>query len=236
MSKVIFLIAIVIAVVVGAVYFSSQAPQQDYNQIDIAPKVTAPQISAPVSTTQENNCDSSYPDVCIPSYPPDLDCGEIEYSNFRVTGSDQHGFDGDNDGIGCESSSYKPTTQSSSQDCSGNARCITGIVTKVTDGDTIKVGEESIRFALTSAPELNEVGGSESKDFINSICPVGSTAIVDEDDGQTQGTWNRIIGVIYCNGLNLNEELMSSGYGYILSEHCEASEFSSHVWIQKYGC
>jgi len=48
-------------------------------------------------------CDSSYPDVCIPLYPPDLDCGEIGYSNFRVSGSDPHGFDRDKDGIGCES-------------------------------------------------------------------------------------------------------------------------------------
>jgi len=51
----------------------------------------------------QNNCDPSYPDVCITSYPPDLDCGEIGYSNFRVVGSDPHGFDRDNDGIGCES-------------------------------------------------------------------------------------------------------------------------------------
>jgi hypothetical protein len=48
-------------------------------------------------------CDESYPDVCIAPYPPDLDCGEIEYANFRVVGSDPHGFDRDNDGIGCES-------------------------------------------------------------------------------------------------------------------------------------
>jgi micrococcal nuclease len=48
------------------------------------------------------NCDPSYPDVCIPPYPPDLDCGDIPFSDFRVRGSDPHGFDGDNDGIGCE--------------------------------------------------------------------------------------------------------------------------------------
>lgn len=48
------------------------------------------------------NCDPSYPDVCIPPYPPDLDCGEISHTNLRVTGSDPHGFDGDNDGMGCE--------------------------------------------------------------------------------------------------------------------------------------
>jgi len=55
------------------------------------------------STPSAPDCDPSYPDVCIAPYPPDLDCGEIGYSNFRVIGSDPHGFDRDNDGIGCES-------------------------------------------------------------------------------------------------------------------------------------
>jgi len=50
----------------------------------------------------ENNCDSSYPDVCIPPWPPDLNCGDVRYVNFRVLPDDPHGFDGDKDGIGCE--------------------------------------------------------------------------------------------------------------------------------------
>ena len=73
----------------------------DYDGIGC--EVGSPQSSNTVEPTQENICDSSYPDVCIPQYPPDLDCGEIGYSNFRVVGSDPHGFDRDNDGIGCES-------------------------------------------------------------------------------------------------------------------------------------
>jgi len=61
--------------------------------------------SSPVQPSQpkEISCDPSYPDVCIPSYPPDLDCGEIRFANFKVLPDDPHGFDGDNDGIGCES-------------------------------------------------------------------------------------------------------------------------------------
>jgi micrococcal nuclease len=50
-----------------------------------------------------SNCDSSYPGVCIPPYPPDLDCGDVTYRRFDVIGSDPHGFDGDGDGLGCES-------------------------------------------------------------------------------------------------------------------------------------
>lgn len=48
-------------------------------------------------------CDPSYPDFCIPPPPPDLDCADINAKNFTVIGDDPHGFDGDNDGVGCES-------------------------------------------------------------------------------------------------------------------------------------
>jgi hypothetical protein len=51
------------------------------------------------------DCDDSYPDDCIPSPPPDLNCGDEGVpNNIKVEGNDPHGFDGnDNDGIGCES-------------------------------------------------------------------------------------------------------------------------------------
>ena len=49
------------------------------------------------------SCDPAYPDVCIRSPPPDLYCGEIAFHDFRVLPPDPHGFDGDNDGRGCES-------------------------------------------------------------------------------------------------------------------------------------
>ena len=47
-------------------------------------------------------CDPSYPEVCIPPPPPDLDCGEIPHDDFIVLPPDPHGFDRDEDGIGCE--------------------------------------------------------------------------------------------------------------------------------------
>ena len=48
-------------------------------------------------------CDPSYPTVCIPSPPPDLDCSDIPYTDFVVVPPDPHGLDMDEDGIGCES-------------------------------------------------------------------------------------------------------------------------------------
>ena len=50
-----------------------------------------------------SNCDPSYPDFCIPSPPPDLDCKDIPQKRFTVLQPDPHRFDGDKDGIGCES-------------------------------------------------------------------------------------------------------------------------------------
>ena len=48
-------------------------------------------------------CDPAYPDVCIAPPPPDLDCAEVPYRRFTVLAPDPHRFDGDRDGVGCES-------------------------------------------------------------------------------------------------------------------------------------
>lgn len=120
--------------------------------------------------------------------------------------------------------------------CSGNARCFTGIVTQVIDGDTIKVDNKSIRFAMASSPELDEVGGIESRQFIEEICSVGSIATVDEDDEQTQGSYGRILGVVYCNGFNLNSDLLDFHHGYLITDFCDFSEFVNKDWAQKHGC
>jgi len=51
---------------------------------------------------QQKKCEPSYPSVCLPPSPPDLNCGDISERRFPVFGSDPHGFDEDNDGVGCE--------------------------------------------------------------------------------------------------------------------------------------
>ncbi len=55
----------------------------------------------------QTNCEPSYPGLCIPIGSADIDCGEIAARRFQVVWNvpnpDPHGFDGDGDGIGCES-------------------------------------------------------------------------------------------------------------------------------------
>lgn len=47
------------------------------------------------------NCATGY-DPCVPAYPPDLDCADVD-GPINITGDDPHGFDADGDGIGCDS-------------------------------------------------------------------------------------------------------------------------------------
>ena len=58
----------------------------------------------PVSGTQQPgaNCSSYYPTLCVPPFPPDLDCSDIGEAHFLVLPPDPHGLDGNGDGIGCE--------------------------------------------------------------------------------------------------------------------------------------
>jgi hypothetical protein len=76
-----------------------------------APAPTAKQISKPTvrpaptampTAIARSGCDPSYPTVCIPPPPPDLDCKDIPYRRFKVLPPDPHHFDGNHDGVGCE--------------------------------------------------------------------------------------------------------------------------------------
>ncbi|MDP2667798.1 MAG: thermonuclease family protein, partial [Nitrosopumilaceae archaeon] len=80
--------------------FSTHAWAQKYGCGTPIQEIKPPQVTT--KPTKENQCDPSYPDVCIPPYPPDLNCGDISYRNFKVLQPDPHRFDGDKDGIGCE--------------------------------------------------------------------------------------------------------------------------------------
>ena len=72
------------------------------------PVPTPVPTAAPIAPlVPSHNCEASYPDVCIPLGSADIDCGEIAARLFtvlwNVANPDPHGFDGDSDGIGCES-------------------------------------------------------------------------------------------------------------------------------------
>jgi uncharacterized repeat protein (TIGR01451 family) len=98
-------VTLVIRVVTGtsvAVTTTVSSATPDANSTNNAATVTSIVSAPPPPPPPPTNCDASYPTVCIPPPPPDLDCGDIPYRNFAVRPPDPHGFDGNNNGIGCE--------------------------------------------------------------------------------------------------------------------------------------
>src|SRR5438094_8954326 len=95
-------------------------------------------------------------------------------------------------------------------ECRGSADCFTDTVTYIVDGDTLDVGSTRIRLALVNSPEVGQPGYTEAKQFTTQTCPVGSSAFVDEDDGQTGGSYGRMVALVYCGGVNLNAALLVS--------------------------
>ncbi|MGH9951549.1 MAG: thermonuclease family protein [Nitrososphaeraceae archaeon] len=130
------------------------------------------------------------------------------------------------------------TPVSGSTECKGSADCFRGIVTEIVDGDTLDVNNVRVRLAMVNTPESGEGGYDEAVDATESECPIGSKALVDEDDGQKEGSYSRLIGVVYCNGntSSLNEILMETGKAVLYEDFCGVSEFANEYWVTRYGC
>ena len=120
--------------------------------------------------------------------------------------------------------------------CEGNADCIAGFVTKVVDGDTLDIRnvenneEIRIRLALVDTPEKGEENYDNASNFTEGLCPVGSYVLFDEDDGQTEGSFGREIGLVYCEGVLLNEKLLEHDLAIIDSRFCGQSEYAQKSW------
>ena len=116
--------------------------------------------------------------------------------------------------------------------CKGESACYFDNVTAIVDGDTIETVRGSIRLALVDAPEYDETGGREARDFVLGICPVGSNVIVDGDDMQNE-SYGRTVAVVYCNDKNLNAEMLANNYATLYRYYCDRSEFAGEEWA---GC
>jgi len=129
-----------------------------------------------------------------------------------------------------------PDSEVIPEQCMGSDSCFSGKVTAITDGDTIKVDGKPIRLALSSTPELHESGGINAREFTLEFCPPGSTAIVDEDDGQQEGSFGRMIAAVYCSDKLLNAALLDSKRATISERFCSSSEFGNEEWALRNGC
>lgn len=108
-----------------------------------------------------------------------------------------------------------------------------GIVNYVVDGDTIDINDIRIRLALVDTPERGTDGYKEAREFVKNLC-LNKKGEVDIDDGQRRGDrYGREIGVVYCEGINVNKALVENNLTKIYTEYCDISEFSKEEWAIK---
>lgn len=124
--------------------------------------------------------------------------------------------------------------------CIGNSGCIRGAITKIIDGDTLDVNNIRIRLSMINTPEFGERGYNDAKNLLFSVCGIGSKVVVDLDDGQKEGSYDRKIGLVYCenngNTILLNKLLLDTGSAKFLYHLCKKSEFANTDWAHRYGC
>lgn len=88
-------------------------------------------------------------------------------------------------------------------------------VTKVVDGDTIRVRcgfrdfEFPIRFLGTNAKEMSE-GGEDAKSFLENLL-LGEEVYIIVDKTQRVGKWGRLLGRINHKGIDVNAMMIMQG-------------------------
>ena len=104
-----------------------------------------------------------------------------------------------------------------------SATTITGVVTRVSDGDTLHVqvqeqiendetritnyGREKIRLDRIDAPEKDQEWGKESAQYLKDLV-YRKTVIVEYTKRDQYG---RILGIVYLDGRDINLEMVSTG-------------------------
>ena len=96
-------------------------------------------------------------------------------------------------------------------------------VVEVHDGDTVKVMwrernfEFRVRLSFIQAPELDEVGGTESRDWLKDRIE-GQEVEIQVDPFNRVGKWGRLIGDIIFGGESMSEAQMRDGRARNINE------------------
>lgn len=107
---------------------------------------------------------------------------------------------------------------------SGEARTIRGRVARISDGDTITVltagnRQLKVRFYGIDAPELHQAFGKKAREALEKILAGRevSVAEVNIDD------YGRTVGLVRADGINVNREMVKSGYAWVYDYFCKKS-------------
>jgi len=128
-----------------------------------------------------------------------------------------------------------------------SSKCFADIQAIIIDGDTIKIGEERIRFSGIDAPEINQTCISEG---VEVFCgQISKSLLVDKtsleqvkciSEGKDQ--YNRTLAECFVNGESLSRYLVRQGYAFAYRKYSKkfikdedyAKEKKMGMWNMKF--
>ncbi len=84
------------------------------------------------------------------------------------------------------------------------------LVIEVTDGDTLKIKNASVRLLGINTPERGEVFYSEAKQFLTSL--VFNKSVKLELSAEKYDKYGRILAYVYLENKNINLEMIKTGF------------------------
>ena len=114
------------------------------------------------------------------------------------------------------------------------ADTITGKVVKVADGDTItiltpKKDQVKIRLYGIDTPERKQPYSKKAGKFTSSLV-AGNDVKVEVYDIDRYG---RTVGVVYVDGIDVNQEILRAGYAWQYRKYCVASFCPSWLKLEQ---
>lgn len=110
---------------------------------------------------------------------------------------------------------------------------LVGYVTKVTDGDTIKVqlssGPITVRFDSIDAPESDQPWGGEATAALTSRVAGREVAL----DVVTQDRYERLVAVVYRGGENINGWMVQQGHAWAYREYLSDQQYCAWEGIAR---
>lgn len=104
-----------------------------------------------------------------------------------------------------------------------NAETITGTIDSVMNGDTITIISKGkiveVRLFGIDTPEKTQAFGQAARNFTGGKASKGEIRvepITKDHDGRT-------VAMVFVNGINLNEQIVSQGFGWVYRQYCKKS-------------